>query len=64
MGREITRPIDDDFRRLALREWVPRGLVEQMTTQVALKSYPEALEHVRRHVTDQRHASQVEEIRQ
>lgn len=63
LGRELTRPIDDDFRLLALRELVPRGLAELMTTQVSLKSYPEALMYVRRHVTDQRHASQVEAVR-
>lgn len=64
LGRDITRPVDDDVRLLALRELVPESLVELMTTQVALKSYPEALMYVRRHLTDQRHAVQVEAVRE
>lgn len=61
LGREITRPIDDDFHLIALRAVVPRGLAALMTTQVALKSY---LMYIHRHVMDQRHASQVEAVRQ
>lgn len=64
LGREITRPIDEDFWLLALRELVPHGLAELMTTQVSLKSCPEALMYIRSHVTDQRHASEVEVVRQ
>lgn len=55
LGRDITRPIDEDRRLLALHELVPRGLADLMTTQVSLKSYPDALTYARRHMTDQRH---------
>lgn len=69
LGREITRPIDDDhddgdLRLMAFRELVPFGLAELMMTQLAFKSYPEALMYTRRHMTDRRHASLAEVVRQ
>lgn len=52
LDRDITRPIDEDFRLLALRELVPRGIAELMTTRVSLKSYPERGPDVRQEACD------------
>jgi hypothetical protein len=60
LGRELTRPVDDDFRLLALRELVPKSMADMMSTQAALRSFPEAMMFVRRQVAEQRHASQVQ----
>ena len=62
LGRELTRPVDDDFRLLALRELVPKSIADMMATQVALRTFPEALMFVRRQVADHRHASQVQAV--
>jgi hypothetical protein len=62
LGRELTRPVEDDFRMLALRELVPKSVAEMMMTQVSLKSFAEAMMYVRRLVADQRHTSQVHQV--
>ena len=62
LGRELTRPVEDDFRMLALRELVPKSIVDLMATQVALRNFPEAIMYVRRQVADQRNASQVHQV--
>jgi hypothetical protein len=62
LGRELTRPVDDDFRMLGLRELVPKAFADIMSAQVALRTFPEALMFVRRQVADQRHASQVQMV--
>jgi hypothetical protein len=64
LGREITTPMADEFRLIALRELVPKSLVDLISTQSALKTYLEAVMFVRRQVADQRHATQVEAVRQ
>ena len=64
LGREIATPMGDEFRLIALRELVPKSLADLMMTQTALKTYPEAMMFVRRQVADQRHAIQVETVRQ
>ena len=50
LGTEIGRPVDDDFKLIALRELVPREVGDLMAAQVSLKSFPAALAYVRRHV--------------
>ncbi len=50
LGGKLTRPVDDNFRLLALCELVPRGVAELMLTQVALRSFPEAFMFARRQV--------------
>jgi hypothetical protein len=55
-----SRGVDDDFRLLALRELVPKSIADMMSTQVALRHFPEALMFVRRQAAEQRHASQVQ----
>lgn len=62
LGRELTRPVDDDFRLLALRELVPKAMAETMSAQVSLRSFPEAMMFVRRQVAEHRHAHQVQEV--
>lgn len=62
LGRELTKPMDDDFKLLALRELVPKHLAELMTTQASLRAYPEAIMFVRRQVAEHRHDNQVKEI--
>ena len=62
LGREITRPIDEDFRLLALKELVPKSVADMMATQMSLRNYPEAIMFVRRQVSDHRHANQVQAV--
>ena len=62
LGRDLTRPVDDDFRLLALRELVPKAIADLMATQVSLRSFPEALMFVRRQVAEMRHVHQVHEV--
>ena len=62
LGRELARPLDDDFRLLALRKLVPKSMEESMLTQFALRSFPEALMFVRRQVAEARHMHQVREV--
>ena len=62
LGAEIGRPVDDDFKLIALRELVPREVGDLMATQVSLKSFPAALAYVRRHVTEQVYATQVAQV--
>ena len=59
LGMQIGKPIDDDFKLIALKELVPKNIHDLMSTQVQLRKYPEAIAYVRRQVTEQRHASQV-----
>jgi hypothetical protein len=60
LGREITQPMSDDFKLLALRELVPKSIVDMMATQVSLQTFSAALMFVRRQVADHRHANQVQ----
>ena len=62
LGAEIGRPVDDDFKLIALRELVPREVGDLMAAQVSLKSFPAALAYVRRHVTEQVYATQVAQV--
>ena len=62
LGREITRPVDDDFRLLALKMLVPKSMGDQMATQVQLRTFADSLMYVRRQVAEQRHASQVLQV--
>ena len=39
LGRELSRPVDDDFRLLLLRELVPRSVAERMTTREFLRNF-------------------------
>lgn len=59
LGRESTKPVDDDFRLLALRALVPRNFADVMSTQVSFRNYPEARMCVRCQVAEVRHTSQV-----
>ncbi len=36
LGREMSKPVDEDFKLLALRELVPTRLAELMTTESSL----------------------------
>jgi hypothetical protein len=62
LGRELGRPVDDDFRLLALRELVPKAVADMMTAQVSLRSFPEAIMFVRRQAAEHRHLGQVQEV--
>ena len=62
LGTQIGKPIDDDFKLIALKELVPKNIHDLMSTQVQLRKYPEAIAYVRRQVTEQRHASQVAQV--
>ena len=62
LGTQIGKPIDDDFKLIALKELVPKSIHDLMSTQVQLRKYPEAIAYVRRQVTEQRHASQVAHV--
>lgn len=62
LGRELGRPVDDDFRLLALRKLVPKNVVDMLTAQVSLRSFPEALMFVRRQAAEHRHFNQVQEV--
>ena len=62
LGREITRPVDDDFRLLALRKMVPKQVAESMTAQASLRSFQDALMFVRRQTTEYRNTAQVQEM--
>eukprot|EP00972_Heterocapsa_arctica_P108789 16017878-Heterocapsa_arctica.AAC.1 len=48
LGTQIGKPIDCDFKLIALKELVPKGMLEQMNTQTQRKGYPEAMSYVRR----------------
>ncbi len=43
----MSKPVDEDFKFLPLRELVPKHLAELMTTQLSLRAYAEALMFVR-----------------
>ena len=60
LGREINRPIDEDFRLIALQQLVPKSVAGTMATQASLAKFPEAIMFVRRQVADHRHANQVQ----
>jgi hypothetical protein len=62
LGRELSKPMDDDFKLIALRGLVPKHMAELMTTQASLRAYPEALMYVRRQVAEHRHHTQVQEV--
>jgi hypothetical protein len=62
LGRELSKPMDDDFKLIALRALVPKHMGELMTTQASLRAYPEALMYVRRQVAEHRHLAQVQEV--
>ena len=62
LGRDLDRPVPEDFRMLALRELVPKNVIDMMATQVALQNYPEAIMYVRRQVADHRHSHQVQQV--
>ena len=62
LGRELSKPLDDDFKLIALRGLVPKHMAELMTTQASLRAYPEALMYVRRQVAEHRHHTQVQEV--
>ena len=62
LGREINRPIDEDFRLIALQQLVPKSVADMMATQASLAKFPEAIMFVRRQVADHRHANQVQVV--
>ena len=62
LGSQVGRRIDDDFKLIALKELVPKNLLDMINTQVQLKSYPEALGYVKKQVIGQRHVTQVAEV--
>jgi hypothetical protein len=62
LGREMSEPMSDTFKLIALRNLVPKGMNELMSTQASLRSYPEALLYVRRQVAEHRHQSQVQQV--
>ena len=63
LGRELGRHVDDDFRLIALKDLVPKGVLDMITAQPGLSSsYPDALTYVRSFISTQRNASQVAEV--
>ena len=62
LGRELSRPVDDDFRLLALRKLVPKNVAESMSAQASLRSFPDAMMFVRRRAVEHRNTTQAQEI--
>ena len=62
LGTQIGKPIDEDFKLIALKELVPKSVHDLMSTQVQLRRYPEAIAYVRRQVTEQYRANQVAQV--
>ena len=62
IGVQIGKPVDDDFKLIALKELVPKTMLEQLSTQVQLKKFPEAMAYVKSQVIEQGYANQVAQI--
>jgi hypothetical protein len=62
LGGQLNRRVDDDFKMLALKLLVPKVIGDMITSQMALRTFPEALAFVRRQVADQRHAAQAQVV--
>ncbi len=62
LGAELGRPIEDDFKLIALKQLVPPKMAELIATQESLKQYPAALAFVERQISSHRHAGQVTEV--
>jgi hypothetical protein len=61
LGPKLMRPVDDDFRLLALRELAPKIIADLMVTQVSLRSFLGTIVLARRQVAEMRHIHQVQE---
>jgi hypothetical protein len=62
LGGDLNRPMDDDFKMLALKVLVPKNICDMITSQMSLRTFPEALAYVRRQVADHRHANQAQAV--
>lgn len=62
LGGDLNRPMDDDFKMLALKVLVPKNICDMITSQMSLRTFPQALAYVRRQVADHRHANQAQAV--
>jgi hypothetical protein len=62
LGRDVGRPVEEDYRLIALQMLVPKSIADMMATQVSLAKFPDAIMFVRRQIADHRHANQVQAV--
>jgi hypothetical protein len=64
LGGELHRraPVEDDFKMLALKSIVPKSIGDMITSQMSLRTFPEAIAFVRRQIADHRHANQAQAV--